>query len=56
MNKKITIDVDDLIIFDGISRKTNKKYCQIDFHIKKKFDPKYVNQFRDAGVKVWQDK
>jgi len=50
---KIKIDVDDLIIFEGLSKAHNKPYCLVQFRRHKMFSPAYVEQFKKAGVKVW---
>ena len=53
MKNKITIDIDDLIIFQGVSKAHNKPYCLVQFKRHKMFDTEYVEQFKKAGVKVW---
>ena len=51
--EKIKIDPDDLIIFQGISRKTNEPYEMIQFKRAVMFKPDYVKRFKVAGVRVF---
>lgn len=53
MKNKITIDRDDLIIFEGVSRKTKKPYCVVRFKHEVMFKPEYVAQLKQAGVKAY---